>query len=86
MLSGGCLASSGRIDFDSGAVIRLSGCRRLGGASRSFLVAYAEGGIDGLDSVSFEVDDPELWRLVPGVDGKTLYAVYTPKGTVVIVR
>jgi hypothetical protein len=36
--------------------------------------------------VSFEVDDPELWRLVPGVDGKTLYAVYTPKGTVLIVR
>ena len=86
VLSGGCLASSGRIDFDSGAVIRLSGCRRLGGVSRSFLVAYAEGGINGLDSVSFEVDDPKLWRLVPGVDGRTLHAVYTPKGTVLIVR
>jgi hypothetical protein len=86
VLAGGCLASGGRIDFDSGAEIRLVDCRRLGGASRSFLVAYAEGGINGLDSVSFEVDDPELWRLVPGVDGKTLYAVYTPKGTVLIVR
>lgn len=86
VLSGGCLASSGRIDFDSGAEIRLVDCRRLGGASRSFLVAYAEGGINGLDSVSFEVDDPKLWRLVPGVDGKTLYAIYTPKGTVLIVR
>ena len=86
VLSGGCLASGGRIDFDSGAVIRLEGCRRLGGASRSFLVAYAEDGINGLDESALEVDDSELWRLSAGADGKTLYAVYTPKGTVMIVR
>lgn len=86
VLSGGCLASGGRIDFDSGAVIRLEGCRRIGGASRSFLVAYAEDGINGLDEAALEVDDPELWRLSAGADGKTLYAVYTPKGTVMIVR
>lgn len=85
-MAGGVLATDGRIDFESGAKIRLCGAGKIRNAPYSFVVAYAESGIFGLDVSVLEVEDPERWSLVVGADGKTLLAQYTPKGTVVTIR
>ena len=86
VLAGGCLSASGSIDFDSGATIRMTGAGKPTDGNPSRVVAYAEGGINGLDSATLEVEDPSRWRLVAGADGKTLRAVYMPKGMIISFR
>ena len=86
VLAGGCLAASGRIDFDSGATIRMEGTSKPTDGNFSRVVAYAEGGINGLASATLEVSAGSRWRLVAGADGKTLVAVYVPRGLLLTVH
>lgn len=86
VLSGGALATDGRLDFNSGARIRLSGTGKIAKSPYSRVVAYAEGGIYGLASATLEVEEPDRWSLVVGGDGKTLLAVYKPKGMIITFR
>ena len=86
ILSGGALATDGRLDFASGAKIRLNGTGNIKKSPYSRVVAYADGGIYGLDSATFEVEEPDRWSLAAGGDGKTLLMVYKPKGMVVTFR
>lgn len=86
VLSGGALATDGRLDFASGAKIRLNGTGNIKKSPYSRVVAYADGGIYGLDSATFEVEEPDRWSLAAGGDGKTLLMVYKPKGMVVTFR
>lgn len=83
VLSGGVLATDGRLDFNSGAKIRLNGTGKIAKSPYSRVVAYAEGGIYGLASATLEVEEPDRWSLVAGGDGKTLLAVYKPKGMII---
>ena len=64
VLAGGCLAASGRIDFNSGATIRMEGTSKPTDGNFSRVVAYAEGGINGLASATLEVSQGSRWRLV----------------------
>ena len=83
ILSGGVLATDGRLDFEQGATIRLNGTGKIAKSPYSRVVAYAEGGIYGLASATLEVEEPDRWSLVAGGDGKTLLAVYKPKGMII---
>ena len=86
VLAGGSLATDGRLDFYSGATIRMNGTGKPTDGDLSRVVAYAEGGIYGLDSAVLEVDEYSRWRLSAGSDGKTLIATYLPNGMAIIVR
>ena len=86
VLAGGALATDGRLEFNSGATIRMNGTDKPTDGNLSRVVAYAEGGIYGLDSAVLEVDEYSRWRLSAGSDGKTLIATYLPNGMAIIVR
>ena len=83
--SGAVLATDGRLDFSSGVTIRLTGTGKVAKPYER-VIAYAEQGISWGGTKTFEVEDSENWGLSVGDDGKTLLAVYKPKGMYLIFR
>ena len=81
--SGAVLATDGKLDFSSGVTISLTGTGKIAKPYER-VIAYAEQGISWGGTKTFEVEDSESWGLSVGDDGKTLLAVYKPKGMYLI--
>lgn len=77
--AGAVLATDGRLDFSSGAKLRLTGTGKIA-KPYSRVVAYAEQGINWGGTKTLEVEDSENWKLSVGDDGKTILATYLAPG------